>query len=131
MKNLNLIRLQDRYIQILNEFMRKHKLSKKACAMRIGQNESIFCDILNKKRELSALYILPALNGGIMTTKDIYDGMPSDEREAAFWARQRNAENPKVMSLINRITDAGGDPMTLLEVQAETLARQKKIKNGK
>ena len=131
MKNLNLIRLQDRYIQILNAFMQKHKLSKKDCAKRIGQNESIFCDILNKRRELSALYILPALNGGIMTTKDIYDGIPADEREASFWARQKNAENPKIMNLVNRITDAGGDPMTLLEVQAETLERQKKIKNGK
>jgi hypothetical protein len=131
MKNLNLIRLQDRYIQIMTKYMQDHNLSKKDCAKRIGQNESIFCDLLKKKRELSALYILPALNGGIMTTKDIYDGMPSDEREAAFWARQKNAENPKIMNLVNRITAAGGDPMTLLEVQAETLERQKKIKNGK
>lgn len=125
MKNINLHRLQSRFIQNMIQFSRDNKFTHKALAAKIRQNESILCDILNNKRVLSALYLLPALEGGIMTVDDIYDGQPETPREAAFWARQRNTENPELMKLANRIIDAGGDPIAILELQAELLERKK------
>jgi len=63
MKSINLKRLQGRYITLVNSYLNKEKISQKELANKIGQNESILCDLLNNKRVLSALYLLPALIG--------------------------------------------------------------------
>jgi ribosome-binding protein aMBF1 (putative translation factor) len=66
MKSLNLKRLQGRYITLVNSYLNKEKISQKELANKIGQNESILCDLLNNKRVLSALYLLPALIGAFL-----------------------------------------------------------------
>lgn len=125
MKSINLFRLQRHYITLVNAFIAKEGLSQKELARKIGQNESIFCDLLNNKRALSALYLIPALNGGVMNVDEIYDGSAVDDKEKKFWARQKLLENVELVNQATKITELGGDPVEILKLHI-TLLKSKK-----
>ena len=125
MKSINLKRLQGRYITLVNSYINKERISQKELATKIGQNESILCDLLNNKRVLSALYLLPALNGGVMGVEEIYDGNAVDDKEKKFWARQKLLENVELVNQATKITELGGDPVQILAMHL-TLLKSKK-----
>ena len=125
MKSINLFRLQRHYITLVNAFIAKEGLSQKELARKIGQNESIFCDLLNNKRALSALYLIPALNGGVMNVDEIYDGNAVDDKEIKFWARQKLLENVELVNQATKITELGGNPVEILKLHI-TLLKSKK-----
>jgi len=123
MKSINLKRLQGRYITLVNSYLNKEKISQKELANKIGQNESILCDLLNNKRVLSALYLLPALNGGVMGVEQIYDGQPLNEQEQKFWVRQRLLENVELINEATEIIELGGDPVQILQMHKTLLKK--------
>jgi hypothetical protein len=129
MKNVNLKRLQPAYIRKMKAFMYHHDLNKQECADRIGQNYSIFCDLMNEQRELSALYLLPAIQGGAMTAKEIYDKKPETEKEKKFWARQILMENDSLVDAASEFIEAGGDPVEFLKMGA--IMRRSQIEPSK
>lgn len=123
MKSINLKRLQGRYITLVNSYINKERISQKELATKIGQNESILCDLLNNKRVLSALYLLPALNGGVMGVEEIYDGQPLDGKEQKFWARERLLENVELINTATEIVELGGDPVQILQLHKTLLKK--------
>lgn len=125
MKCIDLSRLQPAFIRKANEYMAEHDMTKKALAEKINQHQSICNDLLNNQRGLSALYLLPYLDGGIMTANEIYDGKPQTEKERRWWARQMLMENPRLIDAAARVTAAGGDPIAELELRATLLESNK------
>ena len=123
MKSINLKRLQGRYITLVNSYINKERISQKELATKIGQNESILCDLLNNKRVLSALYLLPALDGGIMGVEEIYDGQPLNDQEQKFWVRQRLLENVELVNEATEIMELGGDPVQILQMHKTLLKK--------
>ena len=123
MKSINLKRLQGRYITLVNSYINKERISQKELATKIGQNESILCDLLNNKRVLSALYLLPALDGGIMGVEEIYDGQPLNDQEQKFWVRQRLLENVELINTATEIVELGGDPVQILQLHKTLLKK--------
>jgi hypothetical protein len=123
MKSINLKRLQGRYITLVNAYINKERISQKELATKIGQNESILCDLLNNKRVLSALYLLPALNGGVMGVEEIYDGQPLNDQEQKFWARERLLENVELINEATEIMELGGDPVQILQMHKTLLKK--------
>lgn len=123
MKSINLKRLQGRYITLVNAYINKERISQKEIATKIGQNESILCDLLNNKRVLSALYLLPALNGGVMGVEEIYDGQPLNDQEQKFWARERLLENVELVNEAIEIIELGGNPVQILQLHKTLLKK--------
>jgi transcriptional regulator with XRE-family HTH domain len=123
MKSINLKRLQGRYITLVNAYINKERISQKELATKIGQNESILCDLLNNKRVLSALYLLPALNGGVMGVEEIYDGQPLNDQEQKFWARERLLENVELVNEATEIIELGGNPVQILQLHKTLLKK--------
>lgn len=123
MKSINLKRLQGRYITLVNAYINKERISQKELATKIGQNESILCDLLNNKRVLSALYLLPALNGGVMGVEEIYDGQPLNDQEQKFWARERLLENVELVNEAIEIIELGGNPVQILQLHKTLLKK--------
>jgi hypothetical protein len=123
MKSINLKRLQGRYITLVNAYINKERISQKELATKIGQNESILCDLLDNKRVLSALYLLPALNGGVMGVEEIYDGQPLNDQEQKFWARERLLENVELVNEATEIIELGGNPVQILQLHKTLLKK--------
>lgn len=123
MKSINLKILQGRYITLVNSYINKERISQKELATKIGQNESILCDLLNNKRVLSALYLLPALDGGIMCVEEIYDGQPLNDQEQKFWVRQRLLENVELVNEATEIIELGGNPVQILQLHKTLLKK--------
>lgn len=121
MKCIDLSRIQSAFIRKAKDYLAKHEMTKKALAAKIGQHQSICNDLINNKRGLSALYLLPYLEGGIMTASEIYDGKPQTEKERKWWARQLLMENPRLIDAAARVEAAGGDPVAELEFRATLL----------
>lgn len=126
MKCIFLSRIQPAFIKKAMEYLSEHDMTKKALAEKIGQHQSICNDLLNNKRGLSALYLLPYLQGGIMVASEIYDGKPETDRERRWWARQLLMENPRLVEAASRVEAAGGDPVAELEFRASLLESKTK-----
>ena len=72
---------------------------------------------------LSALYLLPALDGGIMGVEEIYDGQPLNDQEQKFGVRQRLLENVELVNEATEIIELGGNPVQILQLHKTLLKK--------
>lgn len=85
LKRLLLARLQDRFIMLIENYLREKNLTQDDLAKKVGIPSSHLSNLLHKKRILSATYLLYFFGKGIIMPEDIYDGATVTEREQEFW----------------------------------------------
>jgi transcriptional regulator with XRE-family HTH domain len=85
MKRLLLQRLQNRFIRLIEEYLRKHDMTQDELAAYVGIQPSHLSNLMRGRRVLSATYLLYFIAKGIIMPEDIYDGKSESERENEFW----------------------------------------------
>ncbi len=85
MKRLLLKRLQNRFIRLVEEYMRKHNMTQDDLAAYVGIQPSHLSNLMRGKRILSATYLLYFISRGVVMPEDINDGNSTTERENEFW----------------------------------------------
>jgi hypothetical protein len=109
MKRLDLDRLQDRFIELVEGYQAQYKLNQTKIADLVGIQRSHFNAILKKQRKSSGYYIFKFLMKGIFRVDDIYNGQSDTESEDKFWETCRLSEDTGVMSKIVELRELGVD----------------------
>lgn len=88
-KKLDLKRLQPKFIAIVTHHMERNNIDQKTLARKLELNEGVLSNLLNRKRPLTANYLMPFFFRGIIMPEEIMDGQANSDREKEFWDAAR------------------------------------------
>ena len=92
MKKLDLTRLYERFVSLINKYIADNGLTQYELADRVDMNQPNINALLNKKRPLSAYYLFKFIRRRIISVDEIYDENAESDREKEFWAIAREVE---------------------------------------
>jgi hypothetical protein len=121
MKRIDLSRLFPKFTALVMQRRKDLGLTQKGIAAMAGLSPSELCDLLHKRRPLTAHYIFMFVRKGVFKVSDIRDDMTSNGREGDFWAMASEAENVKILSKIARVRTHVPNTDALLESFLDTL----------
>ena len=107
MKKIMLVRLQPKFITLVNTYKKSHNVNQKGVANLVDMDQSHLSNLMKYKRKLSANYIWPFLMKGVFRMSDIYDGKPESNREKNFWVGAKFFENRYVLEKIGEAKENG------------------------
>lgn len=116
MKRIMLDRLQDRFIGLLERYMQDRDLNQEGLANKVGIERSLINKLLNRKRRLSAYYVMLFIRSGVIRMHQLYDGKAESMAEEDFWQTAPELENYALLRKIARLRKAGIDVEYLLDM---------------
>jgi len=115
-KRIMLDRLQDRFIGLLERYMQDRDLNQEGLANKVGIERSLINKLLNRKRRLSAYYVMLFIRSGVIHMHQLYDGKAESMAEEDFWQTAPELENYALLRKIARLRKAGIDVEYLLDM---------------
>jgi len=114
MKKILVPRLQNRFYELVDIYMKRNDINQKQLAEMVGIKESHLSALKPKakkksKRILSMNYIFRFILKGVFRMEDIYDGKAENEREEEAWELCEMCENIPFLKKINKARKLGCD----------------------
>jgi len=114
MKRLDLSRLQNKFIDIIQAYKNNNKVNQKHIAKLVGIPESHLSNLLKGQRKLSANYLLKFISKDVLKTSDLKDNK-FNENEKDFWEIAELIENSSILQLSNEAKKLGLDVEAFLK----------------
>ena len=117
MKKIDLSRFQANFISAVWSYREKNNLFQKQLAKIIGIYEPHLSNLMKYKRKLSAHYLLPFLQKGVVKMKEIWPAgdPPRTIRESDFYNLAKIIENTELQKKILKAQKLGVDVELFLD----------------
>jgi hypothetical protein len=117
MRRVDLSRLQDDFVRIVQRYIDKHGMERQKLAKKIRLHPVEISNLMMVnsetgayRRKLTANYLMPFIQGGVIRVADIDDGNPKNKSEVEMWSMARIFE--RTMELKN----LGANPEAIMEL---------------